>query len=221
MAKIIYDDCPKCEGQKDERAKQCKKCYLKSLELDTSSGFLKCPKCEETKTLNLFRLRDKRGKKTKCNVCIDCERKYGRESMRQRRLMFLEGYPVPPNTSWKNINLNIKVADKNGTRKSQIRNLLKGCGIKDKSKLEKVYDMYFETFACQICGTKVEDLEKTLNVDHCHETNSIRGFLCSNCNTGIGFLKDSKDILLKALDYLNQSPIVLPDDKDVSGEDST
>jgi hypothetical protein len=41
-----------------------------------------------------------------------------------------------------------------------------------------------------------------LAVDHDHKTNKIRGLLCSNCNAGIGMLRDDPKILLAAVSYL-------------------
>lgn len=43
---------------------------------------------------------------------------------------------------------------------------------------------------------------KALAVDHCHETGKIRGLLCSDCNTGIGKLKEDRKILISAIRYL-------------------
>ena len=51
---------------------------------------------------------------------------------------------------------------------------------------------------CEICSKK----ENKLNVDHDHETGEVRGLLCNNCNTGIGLLKDSQDILFQSQVYL-------------------
>lgn len=51
---------------------------------------------------------------------------------------------------------------------------------------------------CRICD---EEHPKLL-VDHCHKTNIIRGLLCAKCNTGIGMLKDSVEIVAEALRYL-------------------
>jgi Recombination endonuclease VII len=45
---------------------------------------------------------------------------------------------------------------------------------------------------------------KALAVDHCHGTGAIRGLLCSDCNTGIGKLKDDPAVLRKAADYLEK-----------------
>jgi len=39
---------------------------------------------------------------------------------------------------------------------------------------------------CGICGREVP-----LVVDHCHESERIRGLLCSNCNAGIGLIGEA------------------------------
>ncbi len=39
-------------------------------------------------------------------------------------------------------------------------------------------------------------------VDHDHKTGKTRGLLCSNCNRGLGLLKDSIQIVKNALKYL-------------------
>lgn len=41
-------------------------------------------------------------------------------------------------------------------------------------------------------------------VDHNHETNMIRGLLCSNCNRGMGYLKDNIEYLKNAIKYLKK-----------------
>ena len=39
-------------------------------------------------------------------------------------------------------------------------------------------------------------------VDHCHTTGKVRGLLCNTCNRGLGLLKDSPELLQRALKYL-------------------
>lgn len=41
-----------------------------------------------------------------------------------------------------------------------------------------------------------------LAIDHCHETQKIRGLLCSNCNRGIGHLQESLAVLGAAMEYI-------------------
>lgn len=52
---------------------------------------------------------------------------------------------------------------------------------------------------CAICG--VEPL--ILHVDHCHDSNKVRGLLCGSCNRAIGLLKDNVTSLHRAIEYLN------------------
>jgi hypothetical protein len=53
---------------------------------------------------------------------------------------------------------------------------------------------------CECCGKP--PTARGFNRDHCHITGKFRGWLCDNCNTGIGKLGDNKEGLQKALNYL-------------------
>lgn len=55
---------------------------------------------------------------------------------------------------------------------------------------------------CAICGVHHSDLKKVLCVDHCHETNEVRGLLCNDCNRGLGQFKDDVERLEEAVKYL-------------------
>ena len=50
---------------------------------------------------------------------------------------------------------------------------------------------------CQICGT-----QNNLQIDHCHKTNVIRGYLCREHNTGIARFHDDITELIMAIEYL-------------------
>ncbi len=54
---------------------------------------------------------------------------------------------------------------------------------------------------CKICGKTNPD-NKTLSIDHNHETGEVRGLLCSKCNLALGGFRDSVDLLKKAIEYL-------------------
>jgi len=67
------------------------------------------------------------------------------------------------------------------------------------------YDAMFEkqNGLCAICSSPPPDHhKKRLNIDHCHTSGRVRGLLCDACNRGIGLLKDSPDLMLKAISYL-------------------
>jgi hypothetical protein len=63
---------------------------------------------------------------------------------------------------------------------------------------------------CMICDTPAEDIEhghyKTnkLVIDHCHETEKVRGLLCPTCNAGLGHFRDNPVLLAKAISYLTE-----------------
>jgi hypothetical protein len=79
---------------------------------------------------------------------------------------------------------------------------------KKKSLLKCAYGMTVEQFdalllsqqgRCAICS---EVPESSLHVDHCHVTGKIRGLLCTQCNVGIGMMKESPLRLRSAIRYL-------------------
>lgn len=60
---------------------------------------------------------------------------------------------------------------------------------------------------CAICKRHISKTIKPNNpfhIDHNHFTGKIRGLLCNNCNTGIGFFDENIDFLKNAIAYLNK-----------------
>ncbi len=56
---------------------------------------------------------------------------------------------------------------------------------------------------CAICGKpEKKALRGILYVDHDHKTGKVRGLLCNECNSMLGYAKDDKKILLIAIKYL-------------------
>lgn len=63
---------------------------------------------------------------------------------------------------------------------------------------------------CKVCSEYTE----TLQVDHCHQTNTIRGLLCLNCNTALGKLQENPLIIQRAKEYV----MTATDNTQVGGE---
>jgi hypothetical protein len=59
---------------------------------------------------------------------------------------------------------------------------------------------------CAICKKPMQAIRRRMNIDHCHETNEVRGILCSGCNTGLGHLGDNVAGLQRAIAYLQKPP---------------
>jgi len=55
---------------------------------------------------------------------------------------------------------------------------------------------------CAICGISADESLDKLIIDHNHETLTVRGVVCSYCNKGLGFFKDSPTRLAMAIEYL-------------------
>lgn len=55
---------------------------------------------------------------------------------------------------------------------------------------------------CDICGRTTARGRGRFHIDHCHETNTVRGILCSDCNLGLGKFEDDPERLEHAAVYL-------------------
>lgn len=55
---------------------------------------------------------------------------------------------------------------------------------------------------CELCKQPVY---RNWQLDHCHETGEFRGWLCKQCNTGLGNLGDNLSRLQLAVEYLKRS----------------
>lgn len=65
---------------------------------------------------------------------------------------------------------------------------------------EALYDL--QGGKCKICSSEQPRGRGGFHVDHCHENKNVRGLLCASCNMMLGMAKDSKEILMNAIEYL-------------------
>lgn len=74
--------------------------------------------------------------------------------------------------------------------------------------LQKRFNMSSEEFyamakeqdnKCGICHRHVK-----LVVDHDHKNGKVRGLLCSECNSGLGYFFENRGSMLSAIEYLNK-----------------
>lgn len=100
-------------------------------------------------------------------------------------------------------NRSYRYDDYNKYRDKELRRNFGIDGLKEYE--EKLND---QNGVCAICGqpeTTVRDGRTLpLFVDHNHDTGAVRGLLCNGCNTGLGKLKDSANILQSAIKYLTK-----------------
>jgi hypothetical protein len=89
---------------------------------------------------------------------------------------------------WRNVNLD-------RCRKEDRKNHYIRSYNLDPSVAEQLVENRIGT--CELCGSIVP-----LVVDHCHTTNKVRGFICSSCNSMLGYSKDNIKTLENAITYL-------------------
>jgi hypothetical protein len=53
--------------------------------------------------------------------------------------------------------------------------------------------------SCEVCGGTYR-----LSIDHNHETNKVRGMLCSNCNPALGLLMEDVRIMENLIAYVQK-----------------
>lgn len=58
---------------------------------------------------------------------------------------------------------------------------------------------------CEICGRAAWLELRAFALDHDHTTGKFCGWLCSPCNTALGLLGDSREVLEKAIAYLGRT----------------
>lgn len=81
-----------------------------------------------------------------------------------------------------------------------------------RKELKDIHGTAPEGYLCPICGGSEEEVSGKGNkangawvLDHCHERDIFRGWLCHKCNRGIGCFNDDTERLNKAISYLNQN----------------
>ena len=78
-----------------------------------------------------------------------------------------------------------------------------------RKELKEIHGMPPEGYKCPICGGSEEEMKGKGNkvngawvLDHCHEEDKFRGWLCHKCNRGIGCFDDNIEKLINAINYL-------------------
>jgi Fe-S oxidoreductase len=56
---------------------------------------------------------------------------------------------------------------------------------------------------CAICKRSFDTIKSV--VDHNHKTKEVRGMLCYNCNTVVGFMHEDEDLIWNLLEYLKRT----------------
>jgi hypothetical protein len=61
-------------------------------------------------------------------------------------------------------------------------------------------------YNCAVCQRALRFKQYKFAVDHCHDSDDVRGVLCTRCNTALGSFDDDPDLMIRAAEYLNNPP---------------
>jgi hypothetical protein len=72
----------------------------------------------------------------------------------------------------------------------------------------EAWDAMFEAQGrrCKICRSDVPTTKRGWHVDHCHNSDVVRGILCQKCNQGLGNFRDNVEFLVAAAAYMGWKP---------------
>lgn len=62
-----------------------------------------------------------------------------------------------------------------------------------------------DTFECPLCERMFTVNKTNVNLDHDSTTGEIRGYICADCNTGMGKMRDDISVLARAILWLKRS----------------
>lgn len=142
---------------------------------------IKCIGCKKEKDNSLYYLHKRKDKSRYSTRCKDCSKEKSKQYYHKNKSKCSLSNKV-----WREKNKTYVKAYK----RKHINKL--------KISINEVIELEKTSNSCAICQTKSTDLV----LDHCHNTNEYRGFLCKKCNPGLGFFNDNPELLLKACIYL-------------------
>lgn len=159
-----------------------------------------CPHCETTKLDSEFQRRKKDGRlQSWCKTCTyaSAERSRKKHGPYKRSPEYhkewRKAHPESTRNAverWRNKNPD-KIKESYLKRKYNI----------SLGEYERM--LTFQNGLCAIC-LQPEHIRLSLAVDHCHKTGRVRRLLCNKCNSLLGMVNDSPDLLRKAAAYIEE-----------------
>ncbi len=141
---------------------------------------------------------------TKCHI-IKCKKDfYGKhaeckECFKKRVKLYAKTHPGIRKKRYRNWRIKRRYYDviKSSRRQAKLKGHV-ACTATE----EELHNSY--TGKCALCEKLEDKLNHSLQADHDHKTGKFRGWLCRPCNSAIGLLKDSPELLNKAIEYLTK-----------------
>ena len=92
-----------------------------------------------------------------------------------------------------------KITNRKLSGKIYYKSTCANCIAEETSTTRALRKLHQPPKECECCGRV-----SWLFLDHCHSTGGFRGYLCQQCNVGLGNLGDNQAGLLRAIRYLSK-----------------
>lgn len=172
-----------------------------------------CTLCGETKPFSEFRKHPNArfGLHPRCKPCLALQN---------------SAYYMTHKDLWKTREAEMRTKDPEGLKKknrdaaTKWRSNPENTRKKRMAYIEKRYGITYEQYEemekiqgglCKICRKPPRRLNEngnrgeSLHVDHDHITNEVRGLLCYQCNSALGYFEDDPEVLIRAASYLRKT----------------
>ena len=100
--------------------------------------------------------------------------------------------------------------DRGAYRRTECKDCLRHL-TETRNKLKAAKGLPPEGYVCPVCLNSYKDQIRNGGpkntktpwvLDHCHNTDKFRGWLCQKCNRSLGGFNDDAEVLRRAIDYL-------------------
>lgn len=242
---VLFFSWGKCSSKSGGRRFCGRKCFNDVRRKAPRDGRIQCSRCLEVKIISAF-YRDNRrrtGVTLQCRQCIDSTQRGTRLGYKERHLT----NPIPaPETKkcsrCREVKLGSSFSISRHTKDglcitckpcqalSRRANQAKISARRRAYTITKKYGLTHDEYrnllsiqngVCAICSEPERATYRgavtPLRIDHDHITGMVRGLLCSTCNTGIGHLRDSLELLKRATRYLEDPPTLKINLRSVAG----
>lgn len=156
-----------------------------------------CSKCETEKPLSAFYKRT--GANSYHSACKECERSMAKDWYERNRDKAKSKYQ-----EWRKNNPDaVKKYRAENRQKHYRQEVVRKYGV-DPEWFDR--QIAKQRNACACCKREFAwgDKQTTPHVDHCHETQAIRGILCNRCNSVLGLCEDNDKLLSALARYLRK-----------------
>lgn len=122
---------------------------------------------------------------------MDARNRKWQQDNKERVVEYMRKYREPIRELVNKRERELHLKDKNYLKRNRIARL---------SKLEMIAGRP-KSSVCEICGNG----NSRIVFDHEHKTGQFRGWICSHCNTGLGYARDSVEVLERMVQYLKRA----------------